>query len=58
MVDPTQDLSKDEEQTAERKPELERETLKDLTPKEGAEDVKGGPLTTANQGPACYCGSM
>ena len=56
MVDPKQDLSQDEEQTAERKPELEHETLKDLTPKEGAEEVKGGPAGRLPT--ACEAGSL
>ena len=43
MIDPKQKLSQEDEDVAERKPELESETLKDLTPPAGqAEDVKGG----------------
>ncbi len=43
MIDPKQDPSRAEEEAAERKPELESETLKDLAPSEGeGEVVKGG----------------
>jgi hypothetical protein len=53
MIDPKQNPSPDEEETARRKPELEPETLKDLTPTEGkGEEVKGGATLgqTAQQG--------
>lgn len=53
MFDPKQNPSHDEEQ-AERKPELEPETLKDLTPEDEAEGVKGGQTTPAV---ACECGT-
>ena len=46
MIDPKQKLAQEEEDALERKPELESETLKDLTPPAGeAEGVKGGDTT-------------
>ena len=56
MIDRKQNLQ-DEENERERKPELEAETLKDLTPPEGsAEAVKGGE-TTMNDN-RCGCETM
>ena len=43
MIDPKQNQPEEDEHTAEREPELESETLKDLTaPEDQAEEVKGG----------------
>ncbi len=43
MIDPRQKALQDEEDVAERKPDLESERLKDLTtPEDDAERVKGG----------------
>ena len=58
MIDPEQNLTRDEQDAAEGKPELEAETLKDLTPPEGgAEALKGGQTTGAGP-PPCGCGTM
>ena len=50
MIDPEQKLTRDEQDAAEGKPELEAETLKDLTPPEGqGERVRGGETTGAGE---------
>ena len=56
MIDTKQQPSQDEEHARERKPELESETLKDLTPlDEQADAAKGGPFT---DGDRCDCQTM
>jgi hypothetical protein len=51
MIDPEKKHSSDEEEDAiERKLELDSETVKDLTPDDEAEDVRGGD---AGIGPEC-----
>ena len=53
MIDAEQKHLQDEEDAGEHKPELEAETLKDLTPPEGQSgNVKGGVTTGAGE-PAC-----
>ena len=57
MIDPTQKRTKDDPDAGEDKPELESETLTDLTPPEGqGEGVKGGVTTGAGE-PACKYGT-
>ena len=56
MADPKNTQTQEQDEAPERKLDLERETLKDLTPQdEQAEGVKGGPTTPAYGG--CSCGS-
>jgi hypothetical protein len=55
MIDPKENPTLDEEEAAERKPELESEKLKDLTTSEDqAEGVRGGETTPAV---GCECGT-
>ena len=55
MIDPKQNRPDEDEDVAERKPELESETLKDLTAPEGEADrVKGGQTVP---GQKCHYGT-
>jgi hypothetical protein len=59
MIDPKQQLSQDEEETAERKPELESERIRDLEPPdEQADAAKGGMHTADYDAAACGCETM
>ena len=56
MIDPKNHPSKDEEDVAEGKPELDSERVKDLTPEdEQTDDVLGGQTTPGRYN--CYAGT-
>lgn len=55
MTDPKHIQTQEEDEAKERKLELDRETVKDLSPQdEQAEGIKGGPTTPAFN---CECGT-